>query len=163
MLSLIFFSWLRRGKGLKPAAGFSLIELLVVAAILGILASVAIAFFGGYKGSVKMQAAEARLKQLAAMTRLCLSQNGYDGSQCKDAKGIGFECKGNLKCSQKTSAPSSSKPLCWQVEDNKKKVRGCVSIPLRGQAGAPLIGQAGIGQNAPILTPFQAIRLTPVA
>ena len=144
----------RSPKGFKAAAGFSLIELMVVAAILGILTSVAIALFGGYKGRVKTQAAEARLKQLAEMTRICLLRSGHDGSQCKGAKGIGLECKGGFECSQKTSAPSETQPICWQVEDNKKKIRGCVAIPLRGYPGNPLIGQVGIAGKCSDISPF---------
>ena len=50
--------------------GFTLVELLVVVAILGVLAAVGIVAFGGFLGNAKVNASKLTIQMLQALFKL---------------------------------------------------------------------------------------------
>ena len=57
--------------------GFTLVELLVVVAILGVLAAVGIVSFGGYTSSAKNTAVQANYKNIYVDEDLIYKLNSY--------------------------------------------------------------------------------------
>jgi type IV pilus assembly protein PilE len=67
----------------KKTQGFTLIELMIVVAIVGILASVSMAFYGNYVTKAKRTDGRSTLTETAARLEKCKAiYGGYDNGNC---------------------------------------------------------------------------------
>jgi len=71
----------------KSQQGFTLIELMIVVAIIGILASIAIPAYQDYVTKAKFQKGVTVLESTKTATAICIQENGGDPTACDtDAK-----------------------------------------------------------------------------
>src|SRR6478735_8930052 len=69
----------------KAQAGFTLIELMIVVAIIGILAAVALPAYQDYTVKSKWAANVAELEGIKSAIKSCMSDQAGDGQQCYQA------------------------------------------------------------------------------
>lgn len=68
----------------QAQAGFTLIELMIVVAIIGILAAVAIPAYSDYTAKAKAANAITSLDSIKTAVALCSQEAGGDATNCKD-------------------------------------------------------------------------------
>lgn len=77
-------------KKLKNNKGFSLVELLIVIAIMGVLAVIAFNMFGGVLSNSKKRADDRQAENIAkAVLTYCIDSNNWDLAAAKDEDGTG--------------------------------------------------------------------------
>ena len=113
----------------RKAAGFSLIELLVVVAIIGILSAVAIPAFQKYQKQAEVGVVKASLNTIGKGTAGCLTLSGRDS--CDTFTEINVNCgDGMTACTSMHGA--ATEPLCFEVAKpsagTNATTQGCVSI-----------------------------------
>ncbi len=73
----------------KVQQGFTLIELMIVVAIIGILAAIAIPQFQDYVTRAKFQDGTAAISSVRTATAVCIQENAGDPMSCDDNTEIG--------------------------------------------------------------------------
>lgn len=80
----------------KSKAGFSLVELMVVVAIIGILATIAIPQLNGFMGRAKQAEAKNNLGQVFSLEKAWIADPTNTG-YTQDGAALGYRASGNYK------------------------------------------------------------------
>jgi type IV pilus assembly protein PilA len=99
-------------KMLKNEKGFTLIELMIVVAIIGILAAIAIPNFMSYQCKAKQSEAKSALGQIRVMQEAYRAEHDTYGSNLTS---IGFSMPGDAKYSYSISGTPSSSAFTAQA------------------------------------------------
>ena len=132
-LNQALVAWLGAFKTLlfkRKAAGFSLIELLVVVAIIGILSAVAIPAFQKYQKRAEIGVVKASLNTIGKGAAGCLTLSDRDG--CDTFDEINVNCGDGMTACVSMHG-TGTEPLCFEVSKPDKDnptVKGCVGINL---------------------------------
>jgi prepilin-type N-terminal cleavage/methylation domain-containing protein len=109
-----------RWSGNGRTRGFTMVEIMIVVAIVGLLVSVAVPYFVTYRASAQAKACLANLRQLeAAKEQWALEEKKSSGDPCNmtDLVGPGKHIRNNIECAagggaQYNAQPVGTRPTC---------------------------------------------------
>ena len=98
------FKSIRKGK-----AGFSLVELMIVVAIIGVLAALAVPRFQTFQAKAKQAEAKSNLSHIYTLEQAYFG----DASTYTDTTGIGFATQGRVRYGYAAPTVSASAFTAW--------------------------------------------------
>ena len=124
-----FLTERRCKKLLKNNRGFSLLEVLVAVAIIGIISGIAVPQFTKYRNNASKVATETSGKNIASAFRNCLGLNTL--GECDTLAKIGIDCPKGATCSVGKDSTNNSK-FCAEIEATigAKTYKTCVEVDL---------------------------------
>ena len=111
----------------KKQKGFSLVELMVVVAIMGILSGIAIPQYLSYRREAVIRAMDAELKNVIRAFTTCVSVHGFEGcDEMRETNLVGYTAGPGNTVFHVPEAPR----LCMDIVRKSSGVtyKGCVSI-----------------------------------
>lgn len=92
----------------KAEGGFTLIELMIVVAIIGILAAVAIPAYQNYVKKAKFQDIVSSAASVESAISLCLNENNGDPTACDTAAKLGITIKNSKEAATALAITAST-------------------------------------------------------